>query len=74
MDKQERFKLIEEIQTLIKKKRNILTEEILIQIKGILEYIKPVEYTEENCPHSNQESTHPYGWIRCEDCGKLLTK
>lgn len=24
------------------------------------------------CPHSNTEETHPYGWIACKDCGKLL--
>lgn len=26
----------------------------------------------ENCKHLHTESTHPYGWIACEDCGKLL--
>jgi hypothetical protein len=24
------------------------------------------------CPHLNTEETHPYGWITCKDCGKLL--
>jgi len=40
MDKQERFKLIEEIQTMIKKKRNIIPDEILLKIKSKLESIK----------------------------------
>jgi len=27
----------------------------------------------EECKHVNTESTHPYGWIACKDCGKLLS-
>jgi benzoyl-CoA reductase/2-hydroxyglutaryl-CoA dehydratase subunit BcrC/BadD/HgdB len=27
---------------------------------------------QEECPHLHTESTHPYGWIACKDCGKLL--
>lgn len=37
MDKNERFKLIQEIQTLIKKKRNIIPDELLIEFKNKLE-------------------------------------
>lgn len=37
MDKNERFKLIQEIQTLIKKKRNIIPDELLIELKNKLE-------------------------------------
>jgi len=36
---------------------------------------KEVITTEENtpCKHLNTDSTHPYGWISCTDCGKLLS-
>ena len=25
-----------------------------------------------HCRHLQTESTHPYGWIACKDCGKLV--
>jgi len=25
-----------------------------------------------SCRHLHTESTHPYGWIACKDCGKLI--
>ena len=25
-----------------------------------------------HCRHLHTESTHPYGWIACKDCGKLI--
>lgn len=25
------------------------------------------------CRHLHTEPTHPYGWIACKDCGKLLS-
>lgn len=30
------------------------------------------EVDHTDCKHLNTESTHPYGWIACKDCGKLL--
>lgn len=27
---------------------------------------------QETCPHQSTSPTHPYGWIVCNDCGKLL--
>jgi hypothetical protein len=39
MDKIERFKLIEQIQALLKKKRNIIPDELLKEIKQKLEEI-----------------------------------
>ena len=30
------------------------------------------EVDKTNCKHLHTETTHPYGWIACKDCGKLL--
>lgn len=43
MEKSERFRLIEQIQVMIKKKRNIIPAEFLLYIKATLEGIKKDE-------------------------------
>lgn len=34
------------------------------------ENLKQIEMV---CKHENTESTHPYGWLACSDCHKLLS-
>ena len=38
---------------------------------GLKQWLKR-EHDTTNCQHTRTESTHPYGWIACKDCGKLV--
>lgn len=44
----------------IRKQEKIREQENLKQIESV-------------CKHENTESTHPYGWLACSDCHKLLS-
>ena len=44
----------------------------LLKVNIIKEYPKGNLKYYNNCLHLNQESTHPYGWMKCNDCGELL--
>ena len=42
------------------------------KIKEIIDELIQTKERKDNCEHLNIESTHPYGWKACRDCGKLL--
>jgi len=57
---------LETIEKVNKKIEKYIRKQNKIKNKNI------IEDKIKECQHKNTERTHPYGWLACKDCGKLI--